>query len=465
MLLVCTLGLLASCNNNNTSPTSDVRRVPDLEAQLPPERDMQAKVGSPRLKAQAISTLPAWTGPRTYGGFFQYSPQLAVSNAGDVVSLNSQASTGGVYPNYLRVWNSTGTSIGEYGVGGEGRGGRLAIDKTFSSGFDSPPIWVLRRTGGLNDTSYTLSTYSRSIAGEAILSPRTKTLQLINYIASTEAGGEAMENNRRAGIAFMDAPPAYQHYVNVIEASYTVGQQNPINRTTPVLFPKNLTGFDAERVQKDFSVGDESVFYIVMAFPATGCTDVACPSLMNVQQIKNGVVQWSRVWKTTQPVKLRSISANKNDVAILMNINSANPDSIAAQSQITWVRNDGVVSLRARIPLELWRRDWTTGTPEQQYALIPNLQFIQTDDNGRLLLNSGNVIMSGTFNDGLSNIYLLNHKIDPATDLGTIGSRAVFNGDYVYAGGTTTTNFGNPIPDVNNDKLFLLPLDFQLNER
>ncbi|MDO4264039.1 MAG: hypothetical protein Q4C67_07565 [Deinococcus sp.] len=232
---------------------------------------------------------------------------------------------------------------------------------------------------------------------------------------------------------------------------------------TPVLFPQDLTGFDPQKASVDFTVGETNTFYVAMAFPATGCADNACPSLINVQQVKDGKVQWRRVWKTEEPVKLRQITANKGEVILLTNSGSANPDSIQAQSQLTWVSDAGDVFLRARVPLELWRRDWAKGTPEQQYAVIPNLKYIQSDDSGKLLLSNQNVIMTGTFSEGISNIYLLDEANSPI-DRGDF-SDVKFNGEYVYAAGTTRTNLGNPDPTGGNAKLFFLPLDFQLNER
>lgn len=458
--------LLVACNNQD-SISNTARTVPDVEAALPAVQDLPMDSLKAKTRLTTLA-LPAWRGPRTVGDFLEWRtsiPQAGVNNKGDLYLGNVFGGTGGRWTGQIRGYNSTGTYLGSGQTIAKGFSGMaVSPDPSASSGRVS--VWSIG-AGYSNDSTRQVATSFQpwEPTGQENRQGTQADLQVLNGIHRDSSGFYDLEPTKY-GFAFLDSTPVSRRFVNVYEGSAPeVASYGLINQITPVQFPQNLTGFDADRVQMDFSVGAYGLSYVVMAFPATGCTDVACLSLINVQQVKDGRVQWSRVWKTSQPAKLQYISANKNDVAILMNVGAANPDTIAAQSQITWVRADGVVSLRARVPLELWRRDWTTGTPEQQYAVIPNLKFIQTDDNGKLVLNNGNVIFSGTFAEGFSNIYLVNHEASPTVNRGSIAGPVVFNGDYVYGAGSTRTNFGQPSSNQNNDKFFILPLDFQLNER
>lgn len=291
-----------------------------------------------------------------------------------------------------------------------------------------------------------------------------KAMEVPNGIRVDPTGFYDLESKAR-GIAFLAGTPPSQRYVGLYEASASSSASTIINRVTPVLYPQDLTGFDPEKVQMDFSMDSVDRMYVVMVFPENGCVTVACPSLINVQQVYNGVTQWSRVWKTDQPTKLRHVSANSEDVVLLMTTGATDPDTIAGQSEITWVRKDGFVELRNRVPLELWRNNWVPGgTPDQQYAVIPNLKYIQTDNDKRLVVTSNNFIFSGSFYEGYSSVYILNEANAPVSK-GVFKGPAVFNGDYVYGTGVTTNNLGQPVAGEDNTRFFLLPFDFRLNPR
>lgn len=470
--------LLLSCSMSQpTAPdTAEQERVPDLEATLPPEQEMAVGELRPAGVSAQASELPAWKGPLMFG-FRVFNKagnsQLGVSAIGRPFVNTVFGGTGGVYYSKLHSFKADGTSFAPV----EGPGGRYAVgmavmeptvgDAPNDIGFyDS--VWQFQEAPNYATSGFAV--YGRFM-GEPSLRGN---LDLPYGNIAVDRGRLYQVERSSTDVAMLAGVPASLGRTDVVTANRNVTQGGDIVRTTtPVLFPKNLTGFDAERVYQEFSATTDGTQYVVMAFPATGCEDAACPSLINVQQVKQGRVTWSRVWRTGVPVRLEHISANNIDVVILMSAGAANPDTPAAFPQLTRVRNDGVVLERYRVPLEGWRRDWAQGTPEERYALIPNLKYISTDDTGRITANNENFILSGSFSEAFPNVYLLDRQLNPPVDRGRIVGPVAFAHDYLYASGTTDTGFGNPQkppraandPASGNSGYFLLPLDFELNER
>ncbi|WP_189643820.1 hypothetical protein [Deinococcus piscis] len=186
--MLCTAGLLAGCGGTpmptpegTPAPQPEARRVPDVQVQLPALTDFPAQTN--RLKAQA-SSLPAWTGEKLYEGYQQFGPELEVTNAGDVISANLRASTGGVYPSFIRVLNSVGGDYQELQSNGSGSGIGLAIDPAFYPGGASRKnAWIVRSSGGGDASSYTLNIYNRSFQEKPLLVLGPTSQELTIYLS------------------------------------------------------------------------------------------------------------------------------------------------------------------------------------------------------------------------------------------------------------------------------------------
>ncbi|MDO4264801.1 MAG: hypothetical protein Q4C67_11440 [Deinococcus sp.] len=191
---LCMSGLLVGCGGTPApAPTPELQRVPDVEVQLPELRDFPSQTR--RLQAQA-STLPAWTGEKLYEGYNQFGPELEVTNAGDMMSVNLRASTGGVYPTFTRVWNSVGGDYQELTANGSGSGVGLAIDPRFyPGGADRKNAWLVRSSGGGDASSYTLNVYNRSFRESPLVvtGPTSQSLTIYNGINRDPDGSLDME--------------------------------------------------------------------------------------------------------------------------------------------------------------------------------------------------------------------------------------------------------------------------------
>lgn len=457
--------VLTACGAPQTTMPTAVQRLPDIEVALPAATDMPMHTTALNSGLRAQATVPAWTGPLTFGDYAETrgTSQLGVNSVGQLFINIGSASAGGYSARRVQGYTSTGASLGSIPL----QSGKSASGMALSPASNSRTVTVIQQPISINGNPYPVSKVGPFSSPDSLPAPKNGEIQVAGGIRLGNDYTYELEATDGSSVAFLDRTPSSQRFTSVYELDFYSGPV--LSRQTPVLYPKNLTGYDADRVAINFSTSKTSPeAYVVMVFPATGCTDTACPSLFNVQQIRNGQVQWSRVWKNAKPVKLQDISANKNEVVILTTDGAPNPDTAEGQTQLTWVRNDGTVTLRQRVPLELWRRDWARNPTGDQYSIIPNMKFLQTDDTGRLLLNNANALLSGTFAEGLSNIYVLDDRdTNYRTQKGTLAGKAVFSGDYVYTQGVTYSNLGNPssAPDVSNTTNFLVPLDFQLNPR
>ncbi|GHF92719.1 hypothetical protein GCM10017783_00660 [Deinococcus piscis] len=450
--------LLFGCGAPQTAvPTAGAeKRVPDVTVTLPAEKELA--IAAPRPAGlKAAATVPGWTGPRVFGGAAEAEgvAQLGVSSAGQAF-VSTGAAQGSAVTTSVRGFKADGTALPVAQGSGSGAATGLAVVEDASK-----QVWHVQQGSG---------TVEVSVFGSEMNEVSASSVTLPNGSAVNRDGFYQLERSGQ-GVALLAATPNSAGRADVVTLNHQGGELT--TTTVAVPFPTDLKGFDASRVHKEFSAASDGTQYVAMAFPSNGCVSEGCYSRINVQQIKGGQVTWSRVWDTYQPVRLEDISANTTDVVLLLSAGGSQPDSLAASSQLTRVQNDGTMLEHYRVPLEGWRRDWAKGTPNERYQQLPNLRYVTTDNTGRIVVNNGNAVLSGTFAEALTSIYLLDAQPSPAVDRGTITGPVAFGGDYLYAVGTTKTGLGKPAqpPRAAGDAetgpagAFLLPLDYQLNER